>query len=127
MLRCVAARNPHVRSSRATNSLPPPRGRPCAQVAKRVAHRECATLGWGPALTPPGALEEARPPPHQGEGWSSGRRAASQSFTLQGRLSPAGSRNKISCAGRRRGEMVPWLVLIGVLLVPSAGFLLWSW
>ena len=23
--------------------------------------------------------------------------------------------------------MVPWLVLIGVLLVPSAGFLLWSW
>jgi hypothetical protein len=23
--------------------------------------------------------------------------------------------------------MVPWLVLIGVILVPSAGFLLWSW
>src|SRR5262249_34016110 len=23
--------------------------------------------------------------------------------------------------------MVPWLVLIGVLLVPSAAFLLWSW
>jgi hypothetical protein len=23
--------------------------------------------------------------------------------------------------------MVPWLVLIGVVLVPTAGFLLWSW
>jgi hypothetical protein len=56
----------------------PLRGGPTTRLLCAIAsllERESAASGWGRGLTPPGALKGARPPPHQGEGWSLLRRS----------------------------------------------------